>query len=88
MQETVAVGRAEGVDLPADFAQDRMRFCDQLPADMTASMLRDLERGQRLEVEWLSGDVSRRGRALGVPTPYNTVVADILALHAQGTARS
>lgn len=88
MQETVEVGRAEGVDLPADYAQDRLRFCDQLPTDMTASMLRDLERGHRLEVEWLSGDVSRRGRALGLPTPYNTAVADILALHAEGMARS
>ena len=84
MQEAVDIGRAEGVALAADFAQDRLRFCDQLPADMTASMLRDLERGNRLEVEWLSGDVSRRGLKLGVPTPFNTAVFDILALHADG----
>lgn len=87
MQETVDVGRAQGVALAADFAQDRLRFCDQLPADMTASMLRDLERGNRLEVEWLSGDVSRRGRLLGVATPFNTAVFDILALHANGAGR-
>lgn len=87
MQEAVDVGRAEGVALAADFAQDRLRFCDQLPADMTASMLRDLERGNRLEVEWLSGDVSRRGLELGLPTPFNTAVFDILALHAEGAAR-
>jgi 2-dehydropantoate 2-reductase len=87
MQEAVDVGRAEGVALAADFAQDRLRFCDGLPADMTASMLRDLERGNRLEVEWLSGDVSRRGLGLGVPTPFNTAVFDILALHADGAAR-
>ncbi|MFT4265839.1 MAG: ketopantoate reductase family protein [Xenophilus sp.] len=87
MQETVDVGRAEGVNLAADFAQDRLRFCDQIPADMTASMLRDLERGNPLEVEWLSGDVSARGRRLGVPTPYNTAVFEMLAVHANGRAR-
>ncbi|MFT4191104.1 MAG: 2-dehydropantoate 2-reductase [Comamonas sp.] len=87
MQETVDVGRAEGANLAADFAQDRLRFCDQIPADMTASMLRDLEHGNPLEVEWLSGDVSARGRRLGIPTPYNTAIFDILAVHANGHAR-
>lgn len=88
MQEAVDVGRAEGVNLAADFAQDRLRFCDQIPAEMTASMLRDLERGNPLEVEWLSGDVSKRGQRLGIPTPYNTAVFDILAVHANGRARA
>lgn len=87
MQEAVSVGRAEGVALAADFAQDRLAFCDQLPAEMTASMLRDLLQGSRLEVEWLSGDVSRRGAALGVPTPCNDAVSAILAPHANGSTR-
>lgn len=83
MAEAVAVGRAEGVALPPDYAEDRLRFCDQLPGDMTASMLRDLLQGHRLELPWLSGDVSRRGALLGVATPYNSAVADMLALHVQ-----
>ncbi|MCW5626303.1 MAG: 2-dehydropantoate 2-reductase [Burkholderiales bacterium] len=84
MQEVVDVGRAEGVGLAADFAQDRLRFCDQLPESMTSSMHNDLERGSRLEVEWLSGDVSRRGERMGIATPVNTTVFDILARHAGG----
>jgi 2-dehydropantoate 2-reductase len=86
MQEVVAVGRAEGVALPEDFAQDRLAFCDGLPPGMNASMRNDLERGNRLEVEWLSGDVAARGERLGVPTPINRTVYDILALHAGGRA--
>ena len=31
MKETVAVGRALGVDLPADYAQQRLAFADTLP---------------------------------------------------------
>ena len=84
MREVVAVGRAHGVALPEDYADIRMKFADDLPADMTASMHHDLERGNRLEVRWLSGGVVELGKAKGVPTPLNRAIADILALHAEG----
>ncbi|MBI2316916.1 MAG: 2-dehydropantoate 2-reductase [Betaproteobacteria bacterium] len=82
MRETVAVGRAHGVALPEDYAEDRLAFADTLPADMTSSMHHDLDRGNRLEVQWLSGGVVQLGAAVGVPTPANRAVCDILALHA------
>jgi 2-dehydropantoate 2-reductase len=84
MRETVAVGRAHGVALPKDYAENRLSFADGLPADMTSSMHHDLERGKPLEVAWLSGGVVQLGEAAGVPTPANRVVCDILALHASG----
>ena len=84
MREAVAVGRAQGVALPEDFAEQRFAFIDGLPADMTASMHHDLQRGQRLEVQWLSGGVADMGAKLGVPTPANRAVYDILVLHADG----
>ena len=85
MREVVAVGRALGVALPADFAEQRLAFADSLPEDMTSSMHHDLQRGNRLEVPWLSGGVVDLGRKAGVPTPANRAVCDILALYAQGT---
>jgi len=84
MREVVAVGRAHGVALPEDYADVRMKFAEELPADMTASMHHDLEKGNRLEVRWLSGGVVELGKAKGVPTPLNRAIADILALHAEG----
>jgi 2-dehydropantoate 2-reductase len=84
MQETVAVGRALGVDLPEDYADQRIAFADTLPADMTSSLHHDLERGGRLEVEWLSGGVVQLGATVNVPTPCNRAVWDILAPHAAG----
>jgi 2-dehydropantoate 2-reductase len=84
MREVVAVGRAHGVALPEDYADIRMKFAEELPADMTASMHHDLERGNRLEVRWLSGGVVELGKAKGVATPLNRAIADILALHAEG----
>ena len=80
MRETVAVGRALGVALPEDFADNRLAFGDTLPYDMTSSMHHDLERGNRLEVDWLSGGVVELGRKVGVDTPMNRAVWDILSL--------
>jgi 2-dehydropantoate 2-reductase len=87
MSEVVAVGRAHGVALPEDFAENRLAFADSLPEDMTSSMHHDLERNNPLEVNWLSGGVVQLGRAKGVPTPANSAVCDILALHAAGDRR-
>jgi 2-dehydropantoate 2-reductase len=83
-RETVAVGRAHGIALPADYADACLARADGLPEEMTASMAHDLQRGNRLEVEWLSGGVAQLGAAAGVPTPCNRAVWDILALYAQG----
>jgi 2-dehydropantoate 2-reductase len=84
MREVVAVGRAHGVALPEDYAEDRLAFADSVPADMTSSMHHDLERGNPLEIAWLSGGVVQLGIQAGVPTPANRAVWDILTLHASG----
>lgn len=84
MREAVEVGRAHGVHLDEDYAEKRLSFCDTLPAEMPSSMQVDLERGKRLEVEWLSGGVVMLGKAAGVPTPLNRAVSDILALAQPG----
>jgi 2-dehydropantoate 2-reductase len=84
MREVVAVGRAHGVALPEDYAEQRMAFADGLPPDMTSSMHHDLDRGRPLEVRWLAGGVVDLGAAVGVPTPANRAVRDILILHAGG----
>ena len=87
MREVVAVGRAHGVDLAENYAEVRLQLADEVAYDMTSSMHHDLERGNRLEVRWLSGGVVELGAAKGVPTPLNRAIADILALHAPGQTR-
>jgi 2-dehydropantoate 2-reductase len=86
MQEIVAVGRARGVALAPDFAEERMRFADTLPAGMIASMYHDLQTGKPLELPWLNGSVVDLGAEAGVPTPLNRAVRDVLILHAKGKA--
>ena len=84
MREVVAVGRAHGVNVAEDYAEQRLKLADEVAPDMTSSMHHDLERGNRLEVRWLAGAVVELGRARNVPTPLNRAIADILALHAEG----
>jgi len=85
VREAVAVGRALGVALPEDYAEQRMAFIDTMPPQMTASMQGDLARGNRLELPWLSGTVVELGAQAGVPTPLNRAVRDVLALYVNGT---
>jgi 2-dehydropantoate 2-reductase len=84
MREVVAVGRAKGVPIPEDFADDRMKFAEGSPPTFKASMLHDLERGNRLELDWLAGKIVELGRTLGVPTPANDAVYAVLKLHRMG----
>jgi 2-dehydropantoate 2-reductase len=83
-REVVAVGRAHGVNLLADYAEQRIPFFDNWPPEMTTSMHHDLKAGRPLEVRWLAGSVADLGAQVGVPTPLNRAVRDILILHAEG----
>jgi ketopantoate reductase len=80
----VMIGRAKGIALPEDFAGDRLKFGETSPPTLKASMLHDLERGNRLELDWLSGHVVKLGCELGVATPANEAVYKVLKLHRMG----
>ena len=85
MREVVAVGRAHGVDLPRTMPSSGSRFADGLPARhdrrrcITTS---SAATGSRCA--GCRGGVVELGAKVGVPTPLNRAVADILALHADG----
>jgi len=85
MREVVAVAHGHGIDLPSDYAEQRLALVDDVAYDMTSSMHHDLDRGNPLEVRWLSGGVVELGEAVNVPTPLNRAISDILALHATGS---
>ena len=84
MTETMAVGRAQGVTLSDDYIEERMRFADAAPKGMKASMYHDLERGNRLELDWLAGKVVELAGKSGVPVPANDAVYTLLKLHRMG----
>jgi 2-dehydropantoate 2-reductase len=87
MRETWSVGRAQGIALADDFVATRLAFADTLPHEMKASMLHDLEAGNRLEAPWLCGAVVRLGRELAVPTPVNQAILAALVPYVNGVHR-
>jgi 2-dehydropantoate 2-reductase len=90
MDEAFAVGRAKGVNLDHAFVDERMAFItsDRMEPGMKASMAHDLERGNRLELDWLTGKVRALGRELKVPTPASDIVFKVLKLHRLGAQGS
>ncbi|MBV8535381.1 MAG: 2-dehydropantoate 2-reductase, partial [Alphaproteobacteria bacterium] len=84
LAEAIAVARASGINLPADHAETMMRFSEGLPDTMKPSLLHDFERGNRLEVEFLSGAVARIGAQHGVPTPVHRTIYAALKPFAAG----
>jgi 2-dehydropantoate 2-reductase len=76
-REAGAVARAAGVVLTED-PVERVRLVAGATAANRSSMLQDVERGRRTEVDAINGAVAERGRNLGVPTPINETLADLV----------
>jgi ketopantoate reductase len=57
--ETVAVARAKGIELGADYLAQQVNFVDRVPPETKSSMQMDLEAGRRLRTRLVVG----RGRA-------------------------
>ena len=88
MEEAVAVAKAKGVALDPAYIEERLAsLSNQIEPGMKASMAHDLERGNRLELDWLAGKVRQLGRALNIATPASDTVYTVLKLHRMGSAR-
>lgn len=84
-RETGAVARARGIQITQSKVDRIVEMIGKLPDGMKSSMLMDLERGNRLELEWLSGAVCRLGRDADVDTPVHAVVLAALIPYANGS---
>jgi 2-dehydropantoate 2-reductase len=69
-REVGAVASAKGIELEADAAELALAVAERTAANRS-SMLQDVTRGARTEIDALSGAVVREARALGVPVPVN-----------------
>jgi 2-dehydropantoate 2-reductase len=73
-RETASVAWALGVELPFDDPQAAVEQVIRQTASNSSSMLQDVLRGSRTEVDAINGAVIALGQANGVPTPVNRVV--------------
>jgi 2-dehydropantoate 2-reductase len=84
-EECVAVTQAAGISLDQDgdpiagLLHTIQKFHDS-GTKPKCSMLQDLERGRRTEIDAINGSIVREGKRLGVPTPVNEVMVALVKL--------
>jgi len=71
--ECVAVAAAAGWPISPSAQDDALGMLTREGSPVTASMLRDLESGQRIEGEHIVGDMLRRARAAGQDAPLLSI---------------
>lgn len=82
IREAFAVAVSKGIKLPWQDADAYLYdfYTVLLPPtrDHRPSMLQDLERGRRTEIDALNGKIVAYGRETGTPTPYNEVLTNLV----------
>ncbi|MFB6193491.1 MAG: ketopantoate reductase family protein [Halobaculum sp.] len=77
-RETARVARAVGVEVSEERAARRTREVVETTAANHSSMLSDVERGRPTEVAAINGTVVERGEAVGVETPTNRTLFELV----------
>jgi len=83
IEEVAAVAAAEGVPLDPDIAEQTIRTSEPF-RDFHTSMYEDIHNGRPTEIDALNGDLIRRGKHHGIPTPtHNRLYAEVTAIDAK-----
>lgn len=82
VREIYAVVRAEEIPLlwgdPDSYLGYLHGALIPVMATHSSSMLQDILHGRRTEIDYLNGAVVAAGRRLGIPTPYNACLSDLI----------
>ena len=78
--EALTVAQAKGITLShADPVAHTKEVC-KLTAENTASMLQDVLRKRTTEIGMINGAIVREGKHLGIRTPVNTVLSNLVSV--------
>jgi 2-dehydropantoate 2-reductase len=81
VEEAMTVALDLGVETGLDDPVERVYAVAEATAANRSSMLQDVERGRRTEIDALNGAIVELGRRVGVETPVNeTLVAAVKGL--------
>jgi 2-dehydropantoate 2-reductase len=81
LDEAFQVARSEGIPLKFDVnSYFRFFLGKQLPptAGHRSSMLQDIEKGKKTEIDYLNGFIVEKGKMNGISTPFNEVITQII----------
>jgi len=85
MKEAEAVAHAMGVKLADDLIDNIYKVFNNLDGhDLIASQALDLQKGRKMELEWIQGSIHRLGKKYGVATPIHSTAYVALKRFAHG----
>lgn len=77
-QEVHAIARAKGINLPEDIIDKTFAAINRQAHKTTASTQRDIMQGKPSELEDFNGFIVKEGKRLGIPTPINSMIYELL----------
>ena len=80
VEETAAVGRAEGAQLSPDIADEVIDIYRGQPPDSVNSLHADRAAGRPMEIDLRNGVVVELGEKHGIATPYNDMAVSLLTI--------
>ena len=78
MKEVQTIAKAEGVKNTEKMIKDALTALKNLMPEGKTSMLQDVEAKRQTEVEMLAGTMITLGKKHNIPTPYNTVMYELI----------
>lgn len=74
LRETVNIANAQGIDISYNERWDAITNLLRKAVGGKASMLQDVERSRRTEIDVINGAIVEAGKRVGIPTPYNNTM--------------
>ncbi|MBL0702139.1 MAG: 2-dehydropantoate 2-reductase [Desulfosarcina sp.] len=78
VSEAVTVADSLNIKLPYENPLAQVKKVCKNTAGNRASMLQDILKGARTEVAVINGAIVEKGRKMGIPTPYNIFLSEII----------
>jgi 2-dehydropantoate 2-reductase len=76
--EAISVARSCGIPLPEDDLVERTRRVASMTARNMSSMLQDVSRGRRTEIDSITGEIVRLGSETGISTSLNSALLALI----------
>lgn len=76
--EAAKVAKKKRIKLIYDDPVQKTESVAEATKGNVSSMLQDVLKGKRTEIDYINGAIVRQGRNLGIPTPVNSVLTDLV----------
>jgi 2-dehydropantoate 2-reductase len=78
VKEGIRVGEEKGIQFVYEDILSQVKKVCRLTASNVSSMLQDVLKQKRTEVDFINGVIMREGRLLGIPVPVNTLLTNLI----------